>query len=190
MKKMIFAMLAALVLFCSCAMAAGDYLGPMQVVNCEEWVSLRSSPDTKSPRLLAVPLGEVVSECCDGYGSFVRCEYMGKTGYILGKYLAPASPEMEKTIYQQVMDYGYGYHTHYYENGWMAAARHTFIDCTEQMLIYVFDAYGNVVWHTGGIADALTEIDQTSAFTGGTDEEPIVFFYQVGEGLSAYDLFT
>ena len=190
MKKILCAMFAVLALFCGCAFAAGDYLGPMQVVNCEEWVSLRAEPDTKSERLLVVPRGEVVSECYDDTGSFVRCEYMGQTGYILEKYLAPASYEMEKTVYQQVMDYGYGHHTAYYENGWMMAARRAFFDATEQMLIYVFDAYGNVAWGVSATSDHLTELDQLSAFTGGTDEEPIVFFYRVGEGLTAYDLYT
>ena len=60
----------------------------MIVVNCEEWVSLRESPDTSSTRLAKVPLDACVSGCKDS-GDFIYCEYEGQQGYILAKYLKP-----------------------------------------------------------------------------------------------------
>lgn len=68
--------------------SVGGGLGEMTVVNCSEWVSLRSAPDTEAARLVEVPLGAAVVNCSLDSNGFVRCEYNGMTGYILGKYLA------------------------------------------------------------------------------------------------------
>lgn len=37
--------------------AAFEYIGYMEVVNCDEWVSLREVPSTIAKRLTQVPLG-------------------------------------------------------------------------------------------------------------------------------------
>ena len=69
------------------AQAQGAYLGQMQVINCDEWVSLRGHPDTSADRLAKVPLGAYV----EGYAynsEFVECCYNGQWGYILAAYLA------------------------------------------------------------------------------------------------------
>jgi len=60
-----------------------------QVVNCEEWVSLRKSADSTSERLVKVPKGAIVTGCVQS-GSFIKCTYNGKTGYIMSKYLNTA----------------------------------------------------------------------------------------------------
>lgn len=67
----------------------GDYMGDAYVVNCDEWVSLRSLPSTSASRILKVPLGAVV----DAYyynSTFSYCYYNGCWGYILNDYLAIA----------------------------------------------------------------------------------------------------
>lgn len=77
--------------------SAGDGLGRMIVVNCSEWVSLRSAPDTNAARLAEVPLGAAVENCSLDSNGFVRCEYNGVTGYVLGKYLEADSSGMDLT---------------------------------------------------------------------------------------------
>ena len=69
------------------AQAMGAYLGRLQVINCNEWVSLREYPNKNSNRLTTVPLGAYV----DGYyynSEFVECYYNGQWGYILSTYLS------------------------------------------------------------------------------------------------------
>ncbi|MBQ2700116.1 MAG: hypothetical protein IJF65_03060 [Clostridia bacterium] len=65
-------------------------LGDMQVVNCEDWVSLRASPDAQSKRLVKVPLGDTVTGCVSQGNGFIQCTYKGKTGYIKEEYLTLA----------------------------------------------------------------------------------------------------
>ena len=71
------------------AAPSGTYLGRQQVVNCREWVSLRSWPSTGADRICTVPLGAIV-EAWAYNSEFHKCRYNGWTGYILTAYLAPA----------------------------------------------------------------------------------------------------
>ena len=71
------------------AMADMDYLGDMEVVNCEEWVSLREMPSTSAKRLTKVYLGAVVNNCQQFGDEWIYAEYDGRGGYILAKYLQP-----------------------------------------------------------------------------------------------------
>ncbi len=57
-----------------------------EVTGVKEWVSLRKTASTSAARLAEVPLGEIVTNCTKT-GSWVKCEYKGKTGYVLAKYL-------------------------------------------------------------------------------------------------------
>ena len=67
-----------------------DHLGVMEVVNCQEWVSLRAEPNTWSPRLKKVALGELVDDCVRYDDKFVYCCYDGAYGYIQAVFLSPA----------------------------------------------------------------------------------------------------
>ncbi len=71
------------------AQTRNEYIGSMQVVNCKEWVSLRASASKSSARLVKIPLGMVVSNCHWYSEDFIRCEYGGRTGYVLAEYLIP-----------------------------------------------------------------------------------------------------
>lgn len=62
-------------------------LGKQQVVNCDEWVSLRTAPDKKAARAQKVPLGAKLSNCHRISNEFAYVEYNGKSGYILNQYL-------------------------------------------------------------------------------------------------------
>ena len=63
-----------------------DYLGKKQVINCNEFVTLRSYPSTSAGVVTRVAKGEIV----DAYyydGTFTYCYYNGLSGYILSDYL-------------------------------------------------------------------------------------------------------
>ena len=64
-------------------------LPDQRVTGCDSWVSLREAASTHAGRIAKVPLGAIVTNCVRN-GSFVRCTYNGKTGYILSKYLTAA----------------------------------------------------------------------------------------------------
>lgn len=83
--------------------ALADVSPVMRVVNCQEWVSLRLSPDTSSKRLAKVYLGELVTGCAEGPDGFIFCEYGGTAGYILGQYLSKtALPYDTETLPNQI----------------------------------------------------------------------------------------
>lgn len=63
----------------------------MKVVNCKDYVSLRSKPSKSSARLAKVPLGALVltaREPAEENG-FILCCYHDEYGYILSEYLEP-----------------------------------------------------------------------------------------------------
>lgn len=64
----------------------GKYAGTLTVVNCNEWVSLRSTPDSHSEKLAEVPLwANVEAYYCNS--EWYQCQYNGVWGYILSEYL-------------------------------------------------------------------------------------------------------
>lgn len=65
-----------------------DAIGDMQVVNCNDWVSLRSGPSTSSRRIARVPAGTVVYGCYPDENGFIWCNFGGLCGYISSDYLA------------------------------------------------------------------------------------------------------
>lgn len=85
MKKLSFLLCIAVLLSVFCAFA--DEARQMQIINCEEWVSMRRESDTHSERIAKIPLGETV-EAYTSDGQFTYCEYNGIKGYILNDYLA------------------------------------------------------------------------------------------------------
>jgi len=96
MKKIlsdILSLFLAAGLLCGCISAfaeEGDYIGNMQVINCNEWVSLRERPSASSPRLVKVSLGSIVSNCRYDGDQWVYCEFDGYAGYIMAQYLEPS----------------------------------------------------------------------------------------------------
>jgi len=72
------------------ALADNEYYGNMEVVNCNEWVSLREKPSTSAKRLVKVSLGAIVSNCQQVSDEWIYAEYDGYSGYILAEYLQPS----------------------------------------------------------------------------------------------------
>lgn len=85
MKKLICCVLLAILLCCATALAeVGDRL---KVVNCDEYVTLRSWPDTSADALARIPLGRSVSEVRQSINGFTLVGYRGQSGYVLSNYL-------------------------------------------------------------------------------------------------------
>lgn len=88
MKRLIAVLVTIGILFTSLPALGAEFLGNMEVINCNEWVSLRQEPDTGAARIAKVPLGAIVTNCkttrTDGW---VYAEYEDRSGYILAKYL-------------------------------------------------------------------------------------------------------
>lgn len=59
----------------------------MRVVNCNESITLRTSPSTKAGEIRQIPLGEVVSYIEPAANGFYKISYLGSTGYALASYL-------------------------------------------------------------------------------------------------------
>ena len=90
MKRLIAALLVCCCLLASVALAETEYIGNMEVVNCNEWVSLRAAPRTSAKRLVKVSLGSIVDNCRQIDDEWIYAEYDGYSGYILAKYLQPS----------------------------------------------------------------------------------------------------
>ena len=90
MKRLIAALLLCCCLLASVALAESEYIGRMEVVNCNEWVSLRAAPRTSAKRLVKVSLGAIVDNCRQIDDEWIYGEYDGYSGYILAKYLQPS----------------------------------------------------------------------------------------------------
>ena len=83
-------LLLCMVLAALPASADDEYIGRMEVVNCNEWVSLRQRPSTSAKRLVKVSLGAIVDNCQQIDDEWIYVEYDGYSGYILAKYLQPS----------------------------------------------------------------------------------------------------
>lgn len=88
MKKFLSALLIlTLISGCFTVSRAEEHSPIMEVYKCNEYVSLRETPDTQSKRLSKVYLGALVYYCAEAEAGFCLVEYNGKQGYILSKYL-------------------------------------------------------------------------------------------------------
>ena len=91
MKRLLaFLLSACLLLAVLPAQAVFEDIGNMEVVNCNEWVSLRDRPSTSAKRLVKVSLGAIVHNCQRISEDWCYAEYDGYAGYILAKYLEPS----------------------------------------------------------------------------------------------------
>lgn len=59
----------------------------VQVVNCKEWITLRSAPLTSAGSLAHIPLGTYVKYIGPAENGFYCIEYRGMRGYGLQAYL-------------------------------------------------------------------------------------------------------
>lgn len=164
-------MLLVLLVIALCIPCGALAEGMLKIVNCQDWVSLRSAPDSGSERLAQVPLGALVTGEYDYDSDFSHCSYGGVSGYIMNKYLeAPALAE-------QV-------------DGLTILAERSYSSSGEVMEITCLDAGGSECWRRRFESPYSTELDCTDAFVGGTAVEPMVLVHVSGVGLTALDLYT
>ena len=62
-----------------------NFMGSMRIVNCNSWVTLRSSPSTKASAVTRIPLGEYV-QAYKYNDRFAECYYNGMHGFVLNDY--------------------------------------------------------------------------------------------------------
>ena len=174
---------------------------PMEVVNCNEWVSLFKYPFTDSARLKKVALGELVTNCVQVSDEFIYCTYDGASGYVLKKYLAeyiasddegtiqssafevftdlPAYSEL-KTVGETVLDYTA-------PNGYTVLVQRATTDYEELMAV-CYNTMLKPVWTVTSFSGELTELYLTEAFIAGTTAKPQLVLFAVGKGFTAYDI--
>ncbi len=78
---------------------ADNYLGNMQIVNCQAYASLRDYPSTSGNLLMRVPLGEIVTNVFYQDERFSYCIYNGVEGYILNNNLSWVSGGSSASAY-------------------------------------------------------------------------------------------
>lgn len=80
----------------------------MYVVNCDEWITLRTAPSTSASEITKIPLGSSVSYVEPAENGFYKIVYLGQTGYALASYLSTTPPSAAKspssTVYYRVVN--------------------------------------------------------------------------------------
>ena len=111
MKKLAALLMLLCMLAVSVHAVADDYIGDMEVINCNEWVSLRETPNASSKRLVKVSLGAIVSNCELIDDEWIYAEYDGYSGYILAEYLTPAENRLTFNVMMVTMVDGAPFYT-------------------------------------------------------------------------------
>ena len=175
--------------------------GPMVVVNCNEWVTLREKASTAAARLARVPLGAQVTGCVQVSDTFIYCSYGGLWGYILAENLSepegnePAMPEggsgfaslpalpgraaFAATGAEEVLSASF--------QGYSIVVRRAF-GVREEIMAVCYNATDDPLWELRESSlNEATEVAQTAAFLGGVTEDPLLIWYIAGKGFFAYE---
>jgi len=64
-----------------------EYHPLAQVVNCDEYITLRSTPSKNGKELEKIDLGEYVTYICNAENEFCCVEYSGQRGFVLKEFL-------------------------------------------------------------------------------------------------------
>ena len=172
-------LLAALLLILCCMTAlaeengegASTTSGLMKVIKCEEWVSLREKPDTKSDRLYKVPLNALVYDCYKYDEKFYVCEYEGIRGYIRYDYLEEIDPCLD-----------------WMQDECRIVAYRSAINEKEYLNVVSFAGDGEPVWSYQTAAAGGGQFYRTMAFIGGTVQDPKIMVQNSDRGLTMLSL--
>lgn len=170
MKRILILFLCALMLCTAVAHAEN-----MLVVNCREWVSLRSGPSTESERITKIPLGSVVWDCVEAEEGWIYGTYCGMSGYISADYLS--TDAASDALY-------------YTFDGVTIFGNYSYTSNSESYEIYAFSENGDALWQYTAYCSFSTELSMVDAFIAGTEDEPVVMAYSADRGLSALDMYT
>ena len=185
-RRLMPVLLLLFVLLLAGAASAGNGT-TMRVSHCNEWVSLRVAPNTESGRLAKVPLGAPVLNCGEETDGFIPCEYRGKSGYILAKYLEPVT---DFSFLRRWHDFatveGIGQPLDDFTD---AAGRRVlvrrFYGEGENICAVVYDAklqYLTAMWSS---SEEIGQFPVMTAFAGGPQDDPYLLWFD-GDYLSAY----
>lgn len=160
----------------------------MVVVNCEEWVSLRTKPDSASERICKVKLGEIVTNCQSADNGFLYCEYKTYRGYILESYLQllsdpQATERASKNISYEAFTADGNLILRDYAGSHTVLARILQGEHNKTLQIAAFDASFAMAWHFEMQASNTMHTTPCAAFIGGTKEKPCVMAYVDSIGL-------
>ena len=167
----------------------------MQVVNCNEYVSLRKTASTSAQVLKKVPLGSVVEGCVQVSDSFVSCTFDGASGYIAKQYLAAYEPpqdssfsdlnnpayEIFKTRGSEVIEYTTA-------NGYTVAVRRGYTQEHEEIMAVCYDVNKKPVWSKKDESAYTTELTLTHAFVTQLNGQDLLVMYVSGKGFTAYTI--
>ena len=70
----------------------------LYVVNCNEYITLRSQPSTTASEIAKIPLGSSVGYMSNSTNGFYKVSYNGKSGYALAAYLSASKPAFQNSI--------------------------------------------------------------------------------------------
>ena len=76
----------------------------LYVVNCNESITLRTSPNTGAGEICQIPLGAAVSFLGEAGNGFYTIQYNGQTGYALASYLSGAAAVSTSSTTMQVVN--------------------------------------------------------------------------------------
>ena len=165
----------------------------MEVINCQQNVTLRASASTDAKALAYVPLGAVVEGCVQVSDRFVQCTYNGQAGYILINYLGAYEPphnnsfddlilpsyDMFKTRGSDILEFKA-------TNGYSVVVRRGYGDNSESIMAVCYDPSLNPVWTARDTAEDPTELTMTNALVAGTNTDAILVLFVSGKGFTAY----
>lgn len=180
MKRILLLALALMLLTAAHAQVPEE----MQIINCEEWVSLRAQPDASSQRYAEVPLGETVRGFFDPKGDFSLCEYEGRVGYIMNKYLQERATVLPVTLPQGEPSYEIEM-----ETGSLKVWR-GFGATGEIMRLGCYDAAGELIWSYQTETLMSTELSGVDVFLNLYAPESLVMVHNTSFGLIALDAST
>ncbi len=179
--------------------------GPMTVVNCNEWVSLREKKSSSSARLAKVPLGAQVTNCVQVSDDFIYCYYNGLWGYIQVDYLynaewngqagggeEPYDGETFATVpalpsYEEFMNAGSDELVHETYAGYLVVVRCAY-NSKEEMMAVCYNLNYKPLWELRDQSVyELSDVAQMDAFVGGVTEDALLIWYVSGRGFFAYE---
>lgn len=184
-----------------------------KVVNCDEWVSLRSEPDVNSIRLTEVPLDSFVLDCGESVNGFNFVSFAGAYGYIKSDYLEAYTEE--SVSMEDLSEYETSYEDHYvqpastlpllmtydeiqsgeyevlnYTNGdFTVFATVTFSDEDGEILRIGGFRGGEPLWGYISNVPYLAELDNINAAIAGTAQNPQVIIFNAEAGMLMVDMF-
>lgn len=177
-----------------------DISGPMEVVNCNEWVSLREKASASSARVARVPLGTLVTDCLQVSDTFVYCSYLGVWGYIQKAYLsetiAPHTQDggdslfdllSERPSYDDFNTVGSLVEEFWSDplHTYRLVIREDTQNGNESVCAAVFDSEIEYLCRMSMTDYDVSELSSICGFGGGTEEEKVLLWYSGGD-LAAY----